>query len=416
METLADERVTDLIPRDKMLLGRLSLHPGAAFDEEAAAALADMSLADVQEGLDELVREGLVQRRYSLNEARTTLAARVSEQTDTDEGRHAAFVRLIERYLMVLAAAQLTLNPDRWYLGRHTQLPPILRLSQPEAVALLAGEIAAIEQLQLLAAELGLHQAVWEFPEALAGYFNRRKDHATAVRMHERGLASAETLGDVAAQALMYIGIAQAYLGQRMYRTAGSVATKALESAQEAGHRLLEASGLEALGTVGLATGHTDDADERFCRARQIHIDLDRPRGAALMNRHLGEVAVATGDLRRAHDLFLDALEFFSHVKPDRYHRARCLLLMARLDKRAGELGAAARKLGTVLELAYEIASPFEEANALVELAGIAEAQGDIALAAQHRKDAQELYAGVSAPQAAELFLQLMPRWPAATE
>lgn len=46
--------------------------------------------------------------------------------------------------------------------------------------------------------------------------------------MHERGLASAEILKDQPAQALMYIGIAQAYLGQRMYRTTRALAAKAV--------------------------------------------------------------------------------------------------------------------------------------------------------------------------------------------
>lgn len=294
----AQDRIAALTGPERDLYGRLSLAPGAAVDVAGAAALADIPLGQARQYLDALVDAGLLRRRYILPDPDD--ARQINEETDTSQERHAALGRLIEEYLRIVCAAQLAINPHRWTLGRHLHQPPAMKLTQANAVALLDSELDTIAELQLLAAELGLHRQAWELPEALAGLFNRRKHYSICVDMHERGLASAEILKDLPAQALMYIGIAQAYLGQRIYRPAGAVAAKALQISREAGHRLAEASALEALGTAALATGTLEEAKARFSTARTIHIDLDRPRGIALMNRHLGEVALAAGDLTRA--------------------------------------------------------------------------------------------------------------------
>jgi hypothetical protein len=250
-----DQRISALTGPQRQLYGRLSLHPGTAVDVEGAAALAGEDLHEARAHLDALVDTGLLQHRYSIPAPDAIRADRISEQDDTDQDRHAALVRLIDRYLKVVSAAQLAINPGRWYLGRYLQRSPVMQLSQPDAIALLVGELDTIAELQLLAVELGLYREAWEFPEALEGLFDRTGQHPISVVMHERGLAAAEILGDLPAQALMYIGIAQAYLGQKLHRTAGAVAARAYEVAQQAGHRQAEARALEVLDTSALAMG-----------------------------------------------------------------------------------------------------------------------------------------------------------------
>jgi tetratricopeptide (TPR) repeat protein len=404
-----DQQITELTGPQRQLYGRLSLHPGGTVDVEGAAALAGKSLSEVRAHLDALVDVGLLRHQYSLHahDADAVHAGRISEQDDTDQDRHAALVRLIDWYLKVASAAQLAINPGRWYLGRYVQRSPVMQLSQPEAVTLLEGELDTIVELQLLAAELGLYREAWEFPEALGGLVNRTKKHQISVMMHERGLAAAEVLGDLPAQALMYIGIAQAYLGQKVYRTAGAVAGEAHKVAMQAGHRQAAASALEVLGVVALATERLDDANTRFGESREIHTDIGNPRGAALMTRHLGEVALAAGDFTQARALLTEALEHFTDVHPDPYHRARILLFLARTDIQIGELATAEQALAIVLQIAQDIAAPVEQAGALTELADIADLRGEPALARQRRQSARLLYAGVNSPQAAALTERL---------
>jgi tetratricopeptide (TPR) repeat protein len=288
-----------------------------------------------------------------------------------------------------------------------------MKLNQADAVALLEGELDTIAELQLLAAELGLYREAWEFPEALSGLFNRTKKHQLSVTMHERGLSAAEILGDLPAQALMYIGIAQAYLGQKIYRTAGAVAAEAHKVAMQAGHRQTAASALELLGSVALATDRLDEAKARFGESREIHTDIGNPRGAALMTRHLGEVALAAGELADARTMLHEALDYFTDIELDLYHRARILLFLARTDMQAGELATAERTLLTMHETARSIAAPVEQAHALTELADIAESQGETLLAHQRRQNAQMLCVNVNSLQAGALAERRLNRCPA---
>lgn len=79
---------------------------------------------------------------------------------------------------------------------------------------------------------------------------------------------------------------------------------------------------MEALGIAALATGTPEEATARFLAARTIHIDLDRPCGIAVMNRHLGQVALAAGDLTHARLMIHEALDL-TDVDDDPYHHAQ---------------------------------------------------------------------------------------------
>jgi hypothetical protein len=120
------------------------------------------------------------------------------------------------------------------------------------------------------------------------------------------------------------------------------------------------------------------------------------------MNRHLGEVALAAGDLTEARMMFHEALEHFTGGAA-LYHRARILLFSARADIQAGELDAAEQTLLGVIEIARIINAPLEHANALFELADIAEAKGRLSLAGQRRESAHALYASAGSSPATAL-------------
>lgn len=400
-----DDRLVGLELGDQEVLAGFSLHPGQHLDAEGAAAITGTTLTEARNSLDRLVAAGLVVRRYSLPDPSASLPQRLADTIGTDSERREKQTRLIGRYLQVLADAQRSLNPGRWYLGRALREPARMTFTQRDAVALVTGEIGVIEQLQQLAAEVEQHDAVWEIAEALTGYFVRRRCFTTALRIQERGVEAARTVGDRQAEALMHIALAHTHLRQRHYGSASSNARRGFDLAKKADKELLSASGLEALGLVDLARRDLRSADETLKAARQMHVDLDRQRGAAIMTRHLGSVAAGYGDDGLARERFRESLRYFTQTQPDRYHEMRCRLLLARLERRAGKVKDATEMLATVLDLAHTVAAPVEQASALVELADISHTNGERLRARQYRQEARTLYQSVGAPQASDMLV-----------
>jgi tetratricopeptide (TPR) repeat protein len=81
------------------------------------------------------------------------------------------------------------------------------------------------------------------------------------------------------------------------------------------GHRNGEATELEQLGLVDLAEARTDAAMRAFTQAREIWVQLGRPRGVAMMTCRIGEThrdaghyGAAIGDLTRARQMFAELL------------------------------------------------------------------------------------------------------------
>ncbi len=127
--------------------------------------------------------------------------------------------------------------------------------------------------------------------EAMWPLFLQRKHYPSWIRMYELGLTAAESCDDLKAQARMLEGLGVAHLNLQDFDTATRHYETALVLERRAGHRLGEATALEGLGVAALATGAPSRAVELFTLARDVHIEQGRPRGIALMDRHIGEAS-----------------------------------------------------------------------------------------------------------------------------
>ena len=252
----------------------------------------------------------------------------------------------------------------------------------------------------------GLHQLTCEIVEAAWPLFTHRKLYGTWIESHQPGADAARAYGDVRMHARMLLGLAAAYNNLHEFDRATHHAGQALDLAQQATHREAEASALEILGVAAMATGRPDEAIELFNRSRTIHWQLNHPRGAMLMTRHIGEALAKAG----RHD---EAIEYFTAVLPyfttdtEPYLRARALSGLANAHLHTGRLDEAEQALHESLSLCRHIDSHHEEADVLVMLAHLDQHHGDTTGWRSKLESALSIYAHLDAPEVAAITEQL---------
>jgi tetratricopeptide (TPR) repeat protein len=398
----------------------LGVHPGPDLSVAAAAALIGTDedrAADLLHGLADanLLLEGPGDR-YFFHDLVRLHARDVSPGTAPD--REAAFARLADWYLTTTVAADLTLMPGRWHLGdRYADPPPDgLFASRAAALEWLGRERPNLAAVAQEAHDTGLHAVAWQLAEAMWPLFLQRKHYPSWIRMYELGVTAAESCGDLKAQARMLEGLGIAYNNLQDFGTAAGLYETALDLERRTGHRLGEGSALEGLGVVALATGAPSRAVELFVLARDVHVDQARPRGIALMDRHIGEALSAAGRHAEAEETLTGALETFRGLD-EPYHQARTLTCLGQARLRAGRPDEAAAVLRESLDVAREMDAPHVEAGALRELARVAAHQGEPVAERLYLEQALAIYTELGSPQASPVRERLadLPAAPGGT-
>ncbi|WP_433463626.1 ATP-binding protein [Spirillospora sp. CA-128828] len=380
----------------------LGVHPGSDFGVAAAAALigtGEDRAADLLHGLADanLLLEGPGDR-YGFHDLVRLHARDASFGNISD--REAAFARLADWCLTAAVAADLTLMPGRWHLGdRYADPPDELFTSRAAALEWLEQERPNLAAVAQKAHETGLHAMAWQLAEAMWPLFLQRKHYPSWIRMYELGAAAAASCGDLKAEARMLEGLGIAHLNLQDFRTANGLYESALTLERQSGHRLGEGSALEGLGVVALATGAPSRAVELFAQARDVHVDQGRPRGIALMDRHIGEALSAVDRHAEAEVTLTGALEIFRRLD-EPYHVARTLTCLGQARLRAGHPDEAAAALHEARDIAREMDAPHVAAGALHELARVAAHQGDPAAERLFLEQALAIYTELGSPQA----------------
>lgn len=390
----------------------LGLHPGPDISVDLAAAVAAVEHREAERLLETLTRARLLAEdppgRFRFHDLARLHARGTSEDVDSDIIRSNAFSRITSRMLQVAVAAQRTINPGRWYLGTRFNEPPVIGFSDPaSALDWLDTERNNLMAVLQQAHDHGDHASAWELAEAMWGLFTHHKRYTLFLKAHQIGLAAAETIGDLRAQARMLEGLASYYSNVHDFTQAAASAQQALELERRAGHRIGEASAYDMLGIAQLALGQLDLAGDSFGRARDIHHQLGRPRGAALMTRHLGEVAARAGDHERAVEHYTQAADYFGTHDGEHYLHARALSHRALSLLELGRLDDAHADLLQAMDLAQQVDAPHEQANIHTALARLAKLRRDPAARDRHLRQALDLYRQIGAPQADLIAEQL---------
>jgi tetratricopeptide (TPR) repeat protein len=274
------------------MFGLLGLAPGPDISMPSAAALAGLTPDEAAPVLRELEMASLVKQqvygRYRIHDLLRLYAGRQATTQMSTDMRDAALHRLIEFLRRMAYGAERLLDPHRHPIQFDPAAPdgrPIPLRSQAEAETWLEAEHSTLLAAQQSAAELGLHEAVWQLAWSLDTFHYRRGYLDEWRTMWELGLASAKSIGDPAVISLAYRLLGDASFNLDNYAEALPLLNSALSVAESSADLLAQAHAHRiltwALGRAGdnqAALGHAREA-LRLYQELQLGI-----REAAMLN------------------------------------------------------------------------------------------------------------------------------------
>ena len=385
-----------LDPAQQRFFRLLGLHPGGSTDSYAAAALADVSLAESSELLDALHREGLLTetgyRRYGMHDL---LRRYAREHAAADPCADQALGRLLDYYQYTAALAE-----DR--LGRQTRPgPPLAAPAARPAAPVLedAGQALAwarAERDSLLACldhttRVGQHDRVTALTAAVAELLRRDGPWTEAITRHTTALRAARDLGDRLGQAnaLTHLGTVLRLMGD--YPAAAGDLKQALTIYRDLGDRLGQANALSHAGIVRYLIGDYRSAAEELEQALTIHRDLGDRRGQANALTHLGIMRRETGEYRDAAGHLEQALAIYRDLG-DRLGQANALTHLGTVRRLMGDYQGAAGDLEQALTIYRDLGSRRGQANTLTHLGIMRRETGNYGDAAGDLEQALAIY------------------------
>ncbi|MEV0236259.1 BTAD domain-containing putative transcriptional regulator [Nonomuraea sp. NPDC050786] len=346
----------------------MNLVPGDGITTRAAAALADVGVAEAEALLNALTRVHLATEtgagRYTCHD----LVAEFARETGSAEDDRAAVLRLLEFYLHSVAAVA-----DVAY-SRPVDLldePPAVHFDSPQdADAWLTSEwvnvTAAIEH----AAELRMDGIVWRLAHAMRAVLYRKRWLPVWLRLARLGLASAQRDRDVLGEAAMRLSLGLAHVCTGDYRLSAEELGRATASCRKAGWRSGEADALRAEGSALALVGSSRQAVTKTRQALRIYESLgDRGRQASGVN-NLGVMLRQRGRLADAEECLEQAMAMAEEIGPKEL-QALTLVGLGEVRQEQGRLGEALPILRRALRLASSAGMVYGQVSALDAIAAV---------------------------------------------
>ncbi|MFI6784129.1 BTAD domain-containing putative transcriptional regulator [Micromonospora sp. NPDC050276] len=340
----------------------LGLHPGVRFDNSVAAVLADLSLPEAQDLLDELVDAHLVEEaepgRYRLHDLVREYARTLVAEPERAIERRGGIERLLDHHMHVAT----TIARERELSSAHSLIvvtapirADLVAIAAAQGRAWLDENLALWTALVRLAATEGFLQHCWQLARACwhAQFEGGRLDEL--IETHSAGLRAAEELGDDRAVATMLNYLASAHYRLGDFPESIRVMERSLEIFRRLGLRREFRNTLGNLGTSYAANFEFRRARECYGEARALATRLrDKEALANELNnlsmtlllwgrydealrtarRHLG-IAREVGDPRRIGNA-LGHLGMIRHRMGDVVPAGRLLRVALRVKRQAG--------------------------------------------------------------------------------
>jgi DNA-binding SARP family transcriptional activator len=425
-----------LTPDVARLFRLLGLLPGTTFTVTTVAALSGEPLTTAAAGVGTLAGWHLVEQvstdRYRLHDLLRLYARERFDAEEDEHARNEAVRRLADWYLTAAAAVNTVLTP------RRTRAVPVLSFPRPDLPAPANAEQALAwpdeERHNLVefvrrAADTGPHDAAWQVPYLLWGYFAHHGQWADCVAMHRAAVGAAAHCADPdievisrgnLALALAYVrdldeALEQQQLTLRLGRERGRIDMQAISlgsiafvhdcrheyaeaaAALQESVELAEAAGDQVQVTMGLI-----NLGQMTAKLHQPTESMNLLTRALALARQIGDAALEAYALTNIGEANLDhdnnvALAYYQqaaeqlHELGDRSFEATARTGLGRAHLNLGHPAAALRDFHRALALRRQTGEVHEEATALTDIARANFQAGDHPAARQVLREALTL-------------------------
>ncbi|MFE9722406.1 NB-ARC domain-containing protein [Streptomyces sp. NPDC005794] len=376
------------LPADEARFYRLlGCLPCRTFDAGAAAVATGVDAPAAQTLLDVLEEAGLLEvagdDRYRFHDLVRLHARERAEAEEPSGTRRALVERLVTHYLALTAFADRAVRADRLRIADVGELllgaaDPFAADDTPPPLSWLDAERSNILAVLREASRLGLHTPVWQLAEGFTVLFLHRRHLGDWKESLELGAAAAAASDELvpAAEARLRSLLSRPLMDLGEYEQARVQLEKALACAEVADRTDLRASVLEFFGRYW-DRFHPSRAIEMYERSLELNTEAGEARGAAIASLFLGSAQDAAGNpaqalvtLRHAHQALLTGRS------PDLRMAARAMLAIGRAYDHRGETEQAIGTLSEAARILQAQDATHYEAEALLELAAIAERPG----------------------------------------
>jgi DNA-binding SARP family transcriptional activator len=385
------------LPADAARMFRLlGLHPGADWDQYAAAALTGTRVAQAGRLLGVLARAHLIQPagpgRHSMHDLLRAYSAGLAGDHDSDQARRAALTGLFDYYLAAYAAAMDCLSPAARH--RRPALPPA-GAAVPKfgdlsaALAWLDAERATLTAVAAYTAGHGWPGHTTCLAATLATYFDFGHD-IEAIVTYTHALNAARATSDRAAQAFALTRLGRAHARQGRHQQAVGCLRKAVSLARDSGDRGAQARALQQLLFAYQLQSNYQRAARYGQQALALYRELGDQSGEIANLLGLGEVYRLQGRYQQAFDHAEQAFALSCQLN-DQLFMTYSVLHLGQICYGQGRYQQAVRHLQEALRTARERGDKYVEAGALVTLGEVKFRQGQLGEATEYNQQALTL-------------------------
>ncbi|WP_024873776.1 AfsR/SARP family transcriptional regulator [Saccharomonospora piscinae] len=329
LRTVFDVSYRALAPEHQRLFRLLGLHPGEEITPPAAAALANVPVADADDALESLVDEQLLQQptaqRYRFHDLVRVYAREVATADESPADRATALDRLYAAHLHTAVAARELLASQHgvpFPLARPGGVPGAATFAtRDEALTWCETELGTLSALARHAAAHGPHPVAWQLPAVLLTFYYLRSHWTDWITTHEIGLESARTLGDLRGQALLLRGLGVAKSDLRRFTESVECHRRAQEAFEACGDLAGSAWNLNNLGVVQVDRGQLTDAAANFRAALDLFRRVGDTYGEGICLNNAGDTERRRGRPEQAETLLHEALTVLARIGAEDGHR-----------------------------------------------------------------------------------------------
>lgn len=299
----------------RRLFRLLGESPGNDFDAHAAAAVADVGVAEAERSLDALLDAHLVLEpapgRFRFHDLLRQYARRVAARDEDADARAAARTRLADYYLHGACRAADLLEPARrrWEPGAHTPDLPA-PAGRQDAVTWLATERENL--VAVVATSSPRHR--WQLAQCLWRFFFLHGHLQDWIHTHRLALDATYLDGDVRARAETHKNLGVAHWRRGDLPEALYHHHRALALDEHDGDVWGRAKTHNHLGFIHARMGEYREARHHQLRSVALYLDAGDDRGRARAQIGLGEAHLYAGEPDASRDWFQRAVELARRV------------------------------------------------------------------------------------------------------